>query len=65
MFVVTAGCDPLTDDCIAFAERVKVEGGEVEYYPVPGMVHGFFTLGKLFPQANAAVREAAESLRRT
>lgn len=65
MFLVTAGCDPLTDDCVAFAERVQEEGGEVDHYPVPGMVHGFFTLGKLFPQANAAVRAVAESLRQT
>jgi acetyl esterase/lipase len=65
MFLVTAGCDPLTDDCLAFAERVRVEGGEVEHHPVPGMVHGFFTLGKFFPQANDAVRAAALALRRT
>lgn len=64
MFLVTAGCDPLTDDCLAFAERVRESGGEVEHHPVPGMVHGFFTLGKFFPQANAAVRAAALALRR-
>lgn len=63
IFLVTAGCDPLTDDCLAFAERVRAEGGEVDHHPVPGMVHGFFALGKLFPQANAAVRAAAEALR--
>jgi acetyl esterase len=64
MFLLTAGCDPLTDDCLAFAERVRAEGGEVEHHAAPGMVHGFFTLGKFFPQANAAVRAAAEALRR-
>jgi acetyl esterase len=62
MFLVTAGCDPLTDDCLAFAERVREEGGEVVHLPVPGMVHGFFTLGKYFPQANRAVEAAARAL---
>lgn len=63
IFLVTAGCDPLTDDCLAFAERVCGEGGDVEHLPVPGMVHGFVTLGKFFPQANAALEEAARALR--
>jgi acetyl esterase len=62
MFLVTAGCDPLTDDCLAFAERVREEGGAVEHYPVAGMVHGFFTLGKFFPQANHAVQAAARAV---
>lgn len=64
MFLVTAGCDPLTDDCLAFAARVREEGGEVEHHPVPGMVHGFLTLGKLFPQAGETVRGAALAVRR-
>jgi acetyl esterase/lipase len=64
MFLVTAGCDPLSDDCLAFAERVREEGGEVEHHPVPGMVHGFFTLGKFFPQANSTVQAAALALKR-
>lgn len=64
IFLITAGCDPLTDDCLAFAERVRREGGEAEHFPVEGMVHGFFTLGKLFPQADQAVKAAAEALRK-
>lgn len=64
MLLVTAECDPLVDDCIAFAERVRREGGEVEQYHVEGMVHGFFTLGKFFPEANRAVAHAADVLRR-
>lgn len=63
MLLVTAECDPLGDDCRAFAERVRAEGGEVEHYPVEGMVHGFLTLGKFFPEANQAVAHAAAALR--
>ncbi|MBL8447157.1 MAG: alpha/beta hydrolase [Zoogloeaceae bacterium] len=63
MTLLTAGCDPLTDDCLAFAERVRQEGGAVDHRNFEGMVHGFFTLGKYFHQANDAVGIAAESLR--
>lgn len=49
--LVTAECDPLTDDCLAFAKRVMAEGGEVEHIGVPGMIHGFATLMGLFSEA--------------
>lgn len=64
MLLVSAECDPLVDDCEAFAARVAREGGEIERYLVEGMVHGFFTLGKFFPEANRAVAHAAAMLRR-
>ncbi len=64
MLLVTAECDPLTDDCVAFAQRVRAEGGSVEHLPVAGMVHGFVTLGKFFPEAGETVRAAAAALRR-
>jgi acetyl esterase len=63
MLLITAECDPLSDDCDAFAQRVREEGGEVDHRAYAGLVHGFFTLGKLFPQANAAVRLSAQALR--
>lgn len=65
MFLLTADCDPLSDDCLAFAERVREEGGEVAHHAVPGMVHGFFPLGKFFPQGVSAVQTAARILRQT
>lgn len=65
IFLVTASCDPLTDDCLAFAERVRESGGEVEHLPVAGMVHGFLPLGKLFPQADATLEAIAAALART
>jgi acetyl esterase len=63
MLLITAECDPLSDDCDAFAQRVREEGGEVDHRVYAGLVHGFFTLGKLIPQANAAVRLSAQALR--
>ncbi len=64
MLMVTAEFDPLVDDCVAFIERVRAEGGEVEHRAVMGVVHGFLTLGKMFPEAGATVEYAAQTLRR-
>jgi acetyl esterase len=62
MLLISAECDPLVDDCAAFAARVSEERGEIEQFRADGMVHGFITLGKFFPQANVAVAHAAGAL---
>ena len=64
MLVIGAEFDPLVDDCEAFAARVADEGGDVTYHAFAGVVHGFFTLGKVFPEANQAVALCARELRR-
>ena len=61
--IITAGCDPLTDDCLAYADALRAAGVPVSVHGFDGMVHGFFTLGKFFPQANEAVTRAGEALR--
>ena len=63
-FLISAEFDPLVDDCAAFAQRMCAEGGEVEYLQVEGVLHGFITLGKLFPQADVAIKAAAAALAR-
>jgi acetyl esterase len=63
MLLIGAEFDPLIDDCAAFAERVRAEGGDIEYEEVAGMIHGYFTLGKCFPEARAGVLRAARALR--
>ncbi|NMF91660.1 alpha/beta hydrolase [Aromatoleum petrolei] len=61
--VVTAECDPLRDDGIAFVERARSEGVPAEHVDVAGMVHGFVTLGKWFPEANEVVDLISRKLR--
>ena len=39
--VVVAGLDPLVDEGIAYAERLRTEGGEAEVVEVPDHPHGF------------------------
>lgn len=62
MLLVTAECDPLRDDGVAFAERMRDEGGDVEHLAVPGVVHGFLTLGKFFPEAREVLQQITARL---
>jgi acetyl esterase len=58
-YVLTAGADPLRDEGNEYAARLKEAGVPVTYRHFPGQFHGFFTMGKLLPQANVAVSEIA------
>ena len=63
-FLISAEFDPLVDDCAAFAQRLRAQAVEVEYVQIDGVLHGFITLGKLFPQAEVAIQAAAAALAR-
>ena len=56
-YLLTAGADPLRDEGDEFATRLKDAGVPVTYKTYPGQFHGFFTMGKLLPQANVAAKE--------
>jgi acetyl esterase len=62
-YVLTAGGDPLRDEGDEYAARLKAAGVPVDYRHFPGQFHGFFTMGKLLPQANVALSEIAAWLR--
>ena len=59
-----AECDPLTDEGIAMADRLRMAGIPVELEIYHGMVHGFIQFGRAVPQAIEAHRHAADALRR-
>jgi len=61
--VVTAGFDPLRDEGIAYAEKLKQAGVKVIQVDYPTMVHGFFSMPGLIPLASEAVRAAAHAVR--
>jgi acetyl esterase len=46
--VITATCDPLQDEGIAFADRLAEAGVQVERLAVPGQVHGFLKMRRAF-----------------
>jgi acetyl esterase len=56
-FVLTAGADPLRDEGREYARRLSDAGVRVVHRDFPGQFHGFFTMGRLLPQANVAVSE--------
>jgi acetyl esterase/lipase len=62
-YVLTAGADPLRDEGVEYAERLKQAGVAVTYRHFPGQFHGFFTMGRLLPQANVAASEIGAWLR--
>lgn len=58
-----AECDPLTDEGIAMADRLRMAGVPVDLEIYPGVVHGFIQFGRAIPQALEAHRHAAQALR--
>ena len=62
-YVLTAGADPLRDEGDEYARRLKEAGVAVTYRHFPGQFHGFFTMGKLLPQANIAASDIASWLK--
>jgi acetyl esterase/lipase len=62
-YVLTAGADPLRDEGDEYARHLKQAGVPVTYRHFPGQFHGFFTMGKLLPQANVAAKEIGDWLK--
>ena len=59
--VVTAEFDPLRDSGAAYAEALRAAGNKVDHVAGPGMIHGFFDLGRWSPAAQDII---ARSTRR-
>jgi acetyl esterase len=61
---IAAELDPLIDEGDAYARRLKGARVPVDYHVVPGMVHGFLTMGGKVDAANHATATIAAALRR-
>jgi len=48
--MITAEYDVLQSDGIAYYEKLKAAGNDVVYKDCPGMIHGFFNLGKFIDE---------------
>ena len=62
--VILAEADPLVDEGIAYADRLRAVGVAVELDLVRGVTHDFIKMGRAIPQALASQQVAAQALRR-
>ena len=59
-----AECDPLVDEGIHYADRLRMAGVPVTLEIYAGVVHEFIKMGRALPQALQAHHDAANALRR-
>jgi acetyl esterase/lipase len=62
-YLAIAGFDPLRDEGVAFAERLREAGVPVSLRLHPGLVHTFANLTAICPSARQAMLEAVGALR--
>ena len=60
----TAECDPLIDEGLAYADRLRMAGVAVELELFRGVTHDFIKLGRAIPEAAQAQAACAAALRR-
>ena len=63
-YVVTAGFDPLRDEGKAYADKLNRAGVAAVYIDYPSMIHGFFGMSAVLPQARQAIADASAALRK-
>jgi len=60
--VLLAECDPLFDEGIAYADRLRMAGVPVQLELYRGMTHDFIKMGRVLPEAELALEAAAAAL---
>src|SRR5262249_12309690 len=60
--VITAGFDPLRDEGLAYAERLRAAGVDTVYREYPGQIHAFVSLTKAIPQGLRCTLEIGDYL---
>jgi acetyl esterase len=61
-FVLLAECDPLVDEGLAYADRLRAAGVEVELDLVRGMTHDFIKMGRALKEAGRAQQAIGAAL---
>jgi acetyl esterase len=62
-YVMLAGFDPLHDEGLAYAERLRDAGVAVQIADYPDMVHDFILMQAVVPQAQRAIAAAGAALK--
>lgn len=60
-----AECDPLVDEGIAYADKLRAAGVPVDIEIYRGVTHEFIKMGRALPEALAAHADASAALRKT
>ena len=58
-----AECDPLVDEGVAYADLLRMAGVPVDLEIYRGVVHGFFNMGRVIPEAKRAHADAGLALK--
>ncbi len=61
--VILAECDPLVDEGVAYADRLRAAGVPVQLELVRGVTHDFIKMGRALPEARAAQAAAGRALK--
>ena len=61
--VLLAECDPVVDDGIAYADRLRMAGVPVDLEIYRGVTHDFMKMGRVLPEAVQALDAAAAALK--
>ena len=59
-----AECDPLVDDAVAYADKLRADRVPVELEIFRGVTHEFIKMGRALPEARQAHADAAAALQR-
>lgn len=62
--VILAECDPLVDEGLAYADRLRAAGVAVELELYRGLTHDFIKMGRVLKEAGAAQDAAAAALQK-
>jgi acetyl esterase len=62
-YIMLAGFDPLHDEGLQYAEKLRAAGVPVTIMDYPDMVHDFIYLQAVLPQAAEALNSAAKALK--
>ena len=62
-WVGLAECDPLVDEGVLYADKLRAAGVAVDLEIYCGVVHGFITMGRAIPEARQLHQDAARALR--
>lgn len=61
---ILAECDPLFDEAMTYADRLRMAGVQVTLDVAHGVTHEFMRMGRVIPEAATAKQWAADALKR-